>query len=160
MRNNGVNAPSTEVIVYALSIVSNTVSIVSISLLIGLLTGEFARTLLVLCVFALIRYLSGGYHLKSGLWCIVISTAVMSALPHIMLSEFATNVLTGIALVFFLILAPANYDKYARIDPKYFPLLKIISSVIVSANFLFVSDILALAFITQALLLPFREGGE
>ncbi len=160
MIDNGVEAPSVDVIVYAMNIVANTLSIVVLSLLAGLLTGEFGRTVLVLGVFALIRYLSGGYHLKSGLWCIVVSSAVMSVIPHIHLSDNWTSILTAIALVVVILLAPANYDKYATIDPKYFPLMKVISSLVVASNFVFMSDVMALAFITQAGLLPFKEGGE
>jgi accessory gene regulator B len=161
MKNSGVaDTPSIDVIVYALSILTNTVSIIGISLLIGLISGEFLRTLLMLVIFGLIRYLSGGYHLKSGVWCIVVSSATMSLLPHIRLDELWVYLLTGIAMITVLLLAPANYDKYARIDVKYFPLLKIISATVVASNFLFMSDVLALAFFTQALLLPFKEGGE
>ncbi len=159
MKSHGVEAPSIDVIAYALSIVTNTLSIIGVSLLIGLVTGEFGRTLLLLGIFALIRYLSGGYHLKSGLWCIVVSSAMMGGLPHIRLDEQWINILTVISLVVFLWFAPANYDKYARISPKYFPMLKITSALIVASNFYFVSDLLATAVFTQALLLPFKEGG-
>jgi len=160
MKNNGVeSAPSVDVIVYALKIVTNTLSIVVISLLVGLLTGELGRTLLLLIVFAVVRFLSGGYHLKSGWWCILVSSATMSIIPHIRMSEMWIYILTGIALVFFLLLAPANYDKYARIEARHLPLLKLLSSAIVASNFLIGSDVLALAFMTQALLLPFKEGG-
>jgi len=157
---NGVMAPSVEIILYALNIVGNTVSIFSISALVGLITGELVRTLLLMMVFALIRILSGGYHLKSGMWCIVVSSALMSVLPHLRLTNTWTYVFTGIALLAILIFAPANYDKYARLSERYYPFLKLISAAIVAANLLIVSDVAAIAFITQALLLPFKEGGE
>src|SRR5690606_10587080 len=104
------------------------------------------RTFLLLAVFALIRYLSGGYHLKSGLWCILVSSAAMSILPHIHLDEQWTFGLTAAALAAMLLLAPANYDQYARIPRRYYPLLKCLAAVIVALNFWIGSDVLALAF--------------
>ncbi|SDX81728.1 accessory gene regulator B family protein [Paenibacillus sp. CF384] len=160
MKANGVaNAPSVDVIVYSLSIIWNTVSITAFSLLIGLFTGEIGRTGLLLIVFATIRLLTGGYHLKSGWLCIFVSTFAMAVMPHIFLSDNWTYILTAVALLSVLIFAPANYDKYARLSPKYYPLLKIVSAALVATNFLFVSDLLAVAFIVQALLLPFKERG-
>lgn len=160
MNANGVTAPSVDVIHYALQIVTNTVGISALSLLIGLLTGQFVQTLVTLLFFAVIRVLTGGYHLKSGFWCIVVSTAVMSGIPHIVLNTGWTYTLTAAALAVVLLLAPANYDKYARISPKYYPHLKIAASVVVSLNFFIVSDTIALAYITAAALLPFKEGGQ
>lgn len=157
MNDNGVAAPSVDVIAYSLNIISNTISIVLFSLMIGLLTGEPGRTGLLLVVFATIRFLTGGYHLKSGWLCIVVSTIAMSVLPHIRMNDEWTIVLTAAAMASVLIFAPSNYDKYARISPKYYPLLKIISTFLVAINFFVVYDLLAIAFIVQAVLLPFKE---
>ena len=157
---NGVEAPSVDVIYYALQILSNTVGIAGLSALIGLITGEFLRTLLVLIFFAVIRILTGGYHLKSGVWCIVVSTALMSGLPHIYLTDAWSYTLTALSLMLVLCFAPANYDRYAHIPKKYYPHLKFVAAAVVSLNFLFVSDTIALAYITAGVLLPFKEGGE
>ena len=66
MSANGVDAPSVPVIEYALKIVANTISIFGLSMLTGILTGEAWRTFLMLIVFSALRYISGGYHLKSA----------------------------------------------------------------------------------------------
>ncbi|SFS83969.1 accessory gene regulator B [Paenibacillus sp. BC26] len=159
--NNVANAPSVDVIVYALSIIWNTTSITVFSLILGWLTGELLRTFLFIIIFATIRFLTGGYHLKSGTFCIIVSTAAMSSLPHIHLDNHMLWVYGGtvFSLIMVLLFAPANYDKYARISPKHYPILKVISACIVASNFLFVSDLLAVAFTVQAVLLPFKERG-
>ncbi|WP_274651701.1 accessory gene regulator B family protein [Paenibacillus humicola] len=157
---NGVEAPSVDIIVYALNIIGNSVSIIALSLIIGAVTGKFTATLLTLVVFAVIRFLTGGYHLKSGSLCIVVSTIAMSAMPHFHFGSVTIYIFTAISLIMVLIFSPANYDKYARISEKYYPLLKLIAALFVASNFLFVSSILAICFIVQAAMLPFKEGGE
>ena len=118
MNGSGVAAPSVDVIVYALDIATNTLAIIVLSLIAGLITGEAGETALTLIVFAFIRYLSGGYHLKSGVYCIILSTVLVSLMPHIHLTPAWTYALNGLALGLFMIFAPANLDKHARISPK------------------------------------------
>ncbi|AZN40108.1 accessory gene regulator B family protein [Paenibacillus albus] len=157
IKDSGAEAPSVPVIVYALEIVFNTVAIALLVLLAGLVTGELLRTAELLVLFALVRFISGGYHLPSNAYCILVSTLVLAALPHFNLSDPIMFGLTGASLLMMLIFAPANYDTYARISPKYFPLMKLLASLIVAANLLLQSDMLALAFAVQAVLLPFKN---
>jgi|GEM_PF-228196 Membrane protein putatively involved in post-translational modification of the autoinducing quorum-sensing peptide len=149
MVRNGVSAPSVDVIYYALHVAGNTVSIIGLTLLIGWVTGALSETVLALLSFALIRTFSGGYHLKSGLFCIFASTAVMSAIPHIRLNELWMFAATAAAALLFLLFAPSNLDKYARIAPQYYPLLKAVTTAAVAANFLIRSDVLAVVFLLQ-----------
>lgn len=158
MTRNGVEAPSVNVIYYALYVALNTVSIVVLTLLIGWLTGAPGETALALVSFALIRTFSGGYHLKSGLFCIFVSTAVMSAIPHIRLNDQWTMIVTAAAALLFLVFAPSNLDKYARIPPGYYPLLKVLTTAAVSANLLIRSDLLAVVFLVQGVSLLFKSG--
>lgn len=155
MRRNGVHAPSAEVIAYALNILGNGLSIMGLSLIIAAITGVFAEMCLILIVFAVLRMLSGGYHVKSSLLCIVLSTAIISIIPHFALERQWILVLTIASLVIFLIFSPSNMDKYARIPPRYHPLLKAVSSAIVASNLLVKSGSLAVAFGIQALLLVY-----
>jgi accessory gene regulator B len=154
----GVERPaSVPVIQYALHIVFNTAGGVILSLVIGGLTGNFGATALTLAAFALLRYLTGGYHMKSGVACVIVSSAIVSAIPHVALPEIWTYVVTAAALVITAIKAPANYDKYARIPKRYYPLLKLIACGVIAVNFAVGSEILAITYIVQALLLL---GGE
>ncbi|MEK0314133.1 accessory gene regulator B family protein [Cohnella sp. 56] len=160
MNAAGVKAPSADVIEYALKIILNTVSIIVFTIMIGLITGSPGKTALVLAGFAILRIATGGYHLRSGIACIAASTVVLSILPHINLSAMWTYILTSLAFFMVAVFAPSNFDKYAWVSSKHYPLLKVIGLIIVSMNFVIVSDTLALAFLVQVMLLPFSEGGE
>ncbi|SEO18593.1 accessory gene regulator B family protein [Paenibacillus sp. OV219] len=157
IKESGAEAPSVPVIVYALEIVFNTVSIALLVLLVGLATGELLRTAELLILFAVVRFISGGYHLPSNSYCIIVSTIVLATLPHINLPDAFMFGLTCASLLMMIIFAPANYDTYARIAPKYYPLMKLLACLIVAANLLLQSDMLALAFAVQAVLLPFKN---
>ena len=158
MTRNGVAPPSVEVIYYALYVMANTVSIIVLSLLVGWLTGALSETALTLLSFALIRMFSGGYHLKSGMFCIFVSTVIMSVIPHIRLGDQGALIATAAAALLFLLFAPSNLDKYARIAPKYYPLLKALTTAAVAANFFIRSDLLAVVFLVQGVSLLFRSG--
>ncbi|REE92903.1 accessory gene regulator B [Paenibacillus taihuensis] len=157
IKESGAKAPSVPVIVYALEIVLNTVSISLLVLIVGLLSGEMLRTAELLVIFALLRFISGGYHLPSNAYCIVVSTIVLATLPHINLPESVMFGLTGASSLMMIIFAPANYDQYARISPKHYPLMKLLACIIVASNLLLQSDMLALAFTVQAILLLIKN---
>lgn len=154
------NAPSVAVIIYALEILTNTFSAAIAGLIIGALSGEFLDTLYGLLVLVVIRYISGGYHLKSSFWCVIASTFVVAAIPHIQVYNGYIPYLTGFSVIMMLIFSPANYDKYATIPERFYPLLKVISAAVVASNFLINSDVMTVVFVLQSGLLLFKEGGE
>lgn len=157
MTRNGVSPPSVDVIYYALHVAGNTVSIIVLTLLVGWITGVLPETVLALLSFAIIRTFSGGYHLKSGLFCIFVSTAIMSAIPHIRLNDSWLLAATAAAALLFLFFAPSNLDKYARIAPRHYPLLKALTTTAVAANFFIRSDVLAVVFLVQGVSLLFKS---
>ncbi|QHW34135.1 hypothetical protein GZH47_27300 [Paenibacillus rhizovicinus] len=154
------NAPSVPVITYAFEILTNTFSAAFAGLIIGAITGEFLHTLYGLLVLVVIRYISGGYHLKSSLWCVAASTFVVAAIPHVPVHSASIPYLTGFSVIMMLIFAPANYDKYATIPKRYYPLLKVLAAALVATNFIFSSEIMTVVFAVQSVLLLFKEGGE
>ncbi|NBD26198.1 accessory gene regulator B family protein [Paenibacillus glycinis] len=154
------NAPSASVIKYAFDILTNTLSAAIAALIIGALTGEFLPTGFALLVLAVIRYMSGGYHLKSSLMCATVSTLVLAGIPHVPIADGWMPYLTGFAVLMMLIFAPANYDKYATLPSRFYPLLKVLSALFASSNFLIHSDIMTVVFVLQSILLLFKEGGE
>lgn len=154
------NAPSAAVIKYAFDILTNTLSAAIASLIISAFTGDFLQTAIALLVLAVIRYMSGGYHLKSSVLCATVSTIVLVAIPHISVPDKLDVYLTGASVIMMLVFAPANYDKYATLPKRYYPLLKVLSAIFVASNFLIHSDIMTVVFVLQSLLLLFKEGGE
>ncbi|MBO7745199.1 accessory gene regulator B family protein [Paenibacillus sp. MWE-103] len=153
-------APSAAVIKYAFDILTNTLSAAVAALIIGAFTGEFRSTCFALLVLAVIRYMSGGYHLRSSLLCATVSTLTLAAIPHVPVADAWMPYLTGFAVIMMLIFAPANYDTYATLPARYYPLLKVLSALFAASNFLVHSDIMTVVIVLQSILLLFKEGGE
>lgn len=161
MRLNGVAPPPIGVIVYALDIVVNTLGIVLLTIIIGLLTGNLSAMMACLGALAMLRFVSGGVHLRNNITCITASSITIAIIPFIDLSDRLNVYVTAAALIVVAIKAPSNYDKHARIPRKYYPLMKVIACIIVGVNLLIASDVLALTYIIQAVtLLPSSRGGE
>lgn len=144
---------SVEVLSYAISFILNAVSIIGASLLISLFTGRVQEVIIVLIGYALLRQVSGGIHLKSGVSCIVISTAGATVLSFVSLDSQLVLLANVIALLLALVFAPSRIARQTRIPKKYYPLLKLISLLIISSNFVIQSDVLASAFLVQTLTL-------
>jgi accessory gene regulator B len=154
IRKNYEDSASEEVLFYSLVIVLNTISIVLIVSIVGLFTGHFLDSIIALFAYAFLRYFSGGVHLSSSITCIVVSSLILILVSHISIPYWYTGfILNLISLAIILWLAPKGIEGVSRISPKYYPVLKLISTAIICSNFLFQSDVLCLAFITQALTL-------
>lgn len=149
-KGNEEQTASVAVMKYALIGVINTATIIFVSIAIGIIFNKFPQTALSLFAFALLRFFSGGYHLKSPLNCILVSTSTMSLIPHIPISNSLIMYLTLASAILVAIFAPSNIRGIARLPEKYFPLLKFLSLAIVACNFVIASPILALAFFLQA----------
>lgn len=144
---------SVEVLKYGISFLINTFSIIVLSIIISVFTGHTLDAVIALISYALLRQVSGGFHLKSGGLCIAISTL---GITMISFSDFNQNIiyiLTIASLVIVLLFAPSEIGKQTRIPPKYYPLLKVLCLVIVGSNFLFCSSVLASSFLVQSLTL-------
>lgn len=57
--------------------------VVIASLTIGAVTGAFWGTALSLATFVILRRMTGGFHFRNLDICFVVSTSVLSAIPHI-----------------------------------------------------------------------------
>lgn len=144
---------STAVLQYSLSLILNAGFIIVLSLGIGVTTGKLVEIMLVLGSFALLRQLSGGIHLKSGMWCVAATSAGATILSFVEMSDKLTFTVTAITVVVAAIWAPTNIEKQSRIPRKYYPALKVASVMLVSLNFLIGSDVISLAFAAQGLTL-------
>ncbi len=142
---------SVDVMKYSLILLINSVAIFVLSLSIGWFTGKFTETLYTIISFVLLRFFAGGMHFKTALQCIVVSTLVLSILPHIPINYQTTIILTTISFVIILLRAPFDIKKKSKIPENYFPLLKVLAALIVATNFFFMSTILAKSFFTESL---------
>jgi accessory gene regulator B len=160
---NNSNSPSISVLKYSLIILVNTILIISLSLSIGILLGAFIETVIALISFSMLRQVSGGYHLKSSTLCATISTTMIVFIVGISkyLNQVDVIVLTTFSLILVLLYSPSNIEKQTRIPIKYHGYLKLISAAMVCINYIIVSEVIAVSFLIQTLLLiKFKKGGE
>lgn len=144
---------SEKVLKYALSLIINALMIIGLTLLISMFTSKTKEVVLILTSFAVLRQLSGGLHLKSSLWCVIATTAGTTTLSLITMPKSWTLIITAASVICMIAWAPTSIEKQSRIPKKYFPLLKFLSCAIVSLNLLIQSDVIALAFLVQAVTL-------
>ncbi|MFB9753712.1 accessory gene regulator ArgB-like protein [Paenibacillus hodogayensis] len=144
---------SIEVMKFALIILINFMIPVCISLLIGLITGKLMATSISILAFVLLRMASGGFHFQSPIVCMISTTIVTAAPPHIALSHIFIYIFTAISLLLVLIKAPSNLKGYNRMPERFYPYLKLVSAILVCINFIFVSSSVAVVFLIQGILL-------
>lgn len=151
---------SVPVIAYGISFVLNTGSIVGGSLVIGLWTGRLLEVVTAMIGFALLRRTSGGLHLKSGIMCIVVSTGLMTLLSFASFDVQQTQVFTVTAAALAAVFAPSGLQHQSRMPAEMYPLLKVLSVVIIISNLVIGNATLAAAFLVQSLTLMQLKGGE
>jgi accessory gene regulator B len=149
---------SVEVLKYAISFILNTFFIITLSLLISVFTGKTNEVVVALVTYALLRQVSGGIHLKSGMLCIIISTIGITLLSFANFGQETVMTLTVASLIIAAIFSPSLIQQQTRIPSKYNPLLKLISIMMIATNFLFLSPVIAASFFIQCLTL-IRGGG-
>ncbi|MEK3699387.1 MULTISPECIES: accessory gene regulator ArgB-like protein [unclassified Paenibacillus] len=151
---------SIAVMKYALSIIINASMIISLSLLFSIFTGKTVEVAIALVAFPLLRQVSGGYHMQSGLKCIVFSTILITAIS---LANFGYWTIVTLGIVSFILVAlfaPSKIERQSRIPRKFYPFLKVVSLIIVSTNFLLVSSVLSATFFAQGISLIHMKGGD
>jgi len=157
---NPEETASIEVLNYAINIVLNPLAIFLLASAAGLLIGKFQEVLLFLVFFPMLKVFSGGRHLKSSSYCVLLTTAVAVAVSFADFPALWNHILTGISLLLVLLFAPFSTKKTTLIPEKYNPLLKIISALVVCSNFFIGSSVIGAAFFLQAVsLINFRKGG-
>ncbi|QUL57604.1 accessory gene regulator B family protein [Paenibacillus tritici] len=144
---------SMEVMEFSLSILINAAMILLFTLLISVITDRVFEAIVALIAFPILRQMSGGFHLKTGMGCVLFTTVLMTAISYSNFSESTIVVLGIISLLLAIIYAPSGIENQSRIPKKYYPLLKVISIIIISTNFFILSPIIASAFFVQTLTL-------
>jgi accessory gene regulator B len=145
---------------FALAVIFNIMLVISCTLLVSLVTGNTAEAGLILISFALLRQVSGGVHLKSGMSCVIVTTVMFTILSYVQAGPAGVQLMNGLSLLLVLLLAPAGIDKQTRIPRQHWPKLKIIAAVLVTMNFFIASPVIAAAFAAQSisLVLAWRKG--
>lgn len=149
---------SVEVMSYALQgILQNSITIIT-ALAVGIITGHFGDVLFAAICFTVLRFVSGGFHFKSAFTCFLFSTIVFSVIPFIQLNS---QWLLGFNIINFLlafIYAPSNIKEHIRISDRFFPVFKLLSLLLVTINFFYLSPIVTISFLAQCLsLISFKR---
>lgn len=148
------------VLKFAMAIVLNVVFVTGFTLLVSLVTGNVGEAGLILISFALLRQVSGGVHLKSGLACVLFTTGLFTALSYVQLDMFYVQLMNSLSLLLVLLFAPIGIDKQTRIPEKHWPKLKFIGAALVITNIFIASPVIAASFTAQAvsLVIAWRKG--
>jgi len=138
------------VLKFAIAVVLNVVFIISLTLLVSLLTHRTGEAVQILVSFALLRQVSGGAHLKSGIACVLFTTALFTLLSLVSVSPALVLLMNVISLFIVLWLAPIGIERQTRIPRKHWPKLKIIAAALVAVNMVIGSPVIAAGFIAQS----------
>jgi accessory gene regulator B len=151
VKRNYPDSSSVEVLKMGLVAGINLLITVFLVLGVSAITGDIKSGLVAVIGFPMLRYFSGGIHLKSSHLCNVI-TSTMMLLSIYMRVEYWYNgfIITIITILLLLIYAPSGI-KRSRLGKEHYPKLKLIAILIVSSNFLLQSHVLTFAFLLQSL---------
>jgi accessory gene regulator B len=144
---------SIEVLAFPISAILNAVLIIVISIGISFLTNRISETATVLIGYALLRQISGGVHLKSGDFCVIVSVTGATILAQADFTQSIITTLTIASVLLAFIFSPSRIENQTRIPERFYPLLKVLSVLLIASNFLINSSVLAAAFFVQSLTL-------
>jgi accessory gene regulator B len=148
-----------EVMAYALGVIFNVLLALLLTIIFGAFLNNMGEALAGMLFFAIIRYFSGGYHLRSLTLCSLISALLFAGVPLIPMNPLSTLVVTLLAALLFLIFAP-NFSVVKRRRSLQVEKSKLICVLIVLSNVLFLSPVASLIFLSQGLLIIPGRGGE
>lgn len=142
---------SIEIMQYSLAIILNTLLIFMTSALLGWVTGKLEETIIVFFSLSLLRMLSGGVHFRTARACNIFSIMVCTLIPHFSSYTIDFIWLTNcLSLVIIILFAP-NPDPNSQIPLRLYPVLKVLSILIVTTNFFITSSVIGLVFLVQSL---------
>jgi accessory gene regulator B len=82
--------------------------------------------------------------------CILFTTALFTLLSFVQVNPVYVLVLNLVSLLIVLWLAPTGIERQTRIPRQHWPKLKIIAALLVAANFVIGSPVIAAGFAAQS----------
>ena len=150
---NPEKTASVEVMAFALQGLIQNVLSVMLAIIIGLLVGKPWETIIAFASFMGLRVVSGGFHFKSALLCLIFSASIFIVVPFFTLSDSVLVLLNLLSLIIVTIFAPANVKEHLRLPEKQLKVFKFVSMVLVAANFVFLTSVVTVAFFAQSITL-------
>jgi accessory gene regulator B len=147
---------------YALKIIYNTMAVVIIAAIGSWLLGSVSEVITAMIGFGILRFFSGGIHIKSSDLCVLVSAGLLIAASLGNISVELSTTIQYITLVVVIIFSPYNIVTRYKWKPAYMKLLlKSISlGLVLINNYIINSDILTLAFFIQGILLINKSLGR
>lgn len=136
---------SIAVMKYALTYILNFSFTLILCLLIGFLTGKLVETILAFSAAVILRLYSGGYHFSSIDICTIVSSFVISILPHLQINNIFNIPFAFVSIVIMIFCNKAPKNKF-------------ISILIICSNFFINSNVLGLVFLVQSLTIIPKRG--
>jgi len=154
---------STEVLAFALGSIINIFGTIVVALSLAAMLGQFKETALAMLAFAALRAISGGRHLKTSVTCMLVTSVGANLIPlaakYIPFSKYSIISMTVVGMVLAAVFATRKIEHQTRIPKKYYPLLRVLSVLLIATNLIFLNKIIAISHFVQCLLL-IRRGGE
>ncbi|WP_342414572.1 accessory gene regulator B family protein [Paenibacillus sp. FSL R10-2782] len=144
---------SIAVLKHGIAVVINTVSIIVLTIGLSFITGKVQETILAMISFSILRQVVGGIHLRSNVVCIVVSTALLTALSFVNLNYNGIVITSVLSIILVLVYAPSRIDGKTRIPKRHYPLLKIFGVFIITLNLWLAISVVAASFFVQSLTL-------
>lgn len=148
---------SVEIFKFSISLLLNMTFIIVLTLAVSILTGRTEEIMIILLSFAVLRQLTGGIHLKTNMQCVLYSTIIFTVISLLEVGKGITVGASLLALGLVFLFAPRGIDKQSRIPRKFYPYMKLAALMLVAANFIILSSVLAFSFLVQAITLIFGE---
>lgn len=148
---------------HSLIITLNFITVIGLTLVGSLFTGQGKEVAILLTAFAVLRQFTGGLHLESSTWCAFATAGTATLLSLVTLDQLTTTVLTVIGLLCVMVFAPAGIEDQTIIPERYYPILKVVGMIIIASNFWIGSSFAAIAYFAQGVMLAayvLYKGGE
>lgn len=126
----------------------------------SLILGTFIQTTIGIIAFLIFRSLTGGYHLKTAEWCIVVSGLAMCALPYLGdLNRYYDAFLWTSAICLLITIIFAPFDPISSFLKNHGLLCKVLAIIFILVNLLVIhsSTILAAMEIQCLLLIHLKK---
>jgi len=159
-KNGGDAAVSVSVLKFALTLLLSIFFIFFFSGIIGFFLSSVFSIYLSLLVIGILRYFSGGWHLKSGLSCVLFTVAVVTLISQAPTLAVSTQLILNLISVFLVtLLAPTGHGQIIRSSRQRIR-FKWVAIVIVIVGALVQDSIITLSILFQSLTLITIKRGD
>lgn len=161
IKGNGGRADvSVGVMRYALQLWISLIVTVLLAVSVGMLFGKGWETLIALAAIGILRYFSGGWHLRSLEACIVFTVLVTVSIPLLPpMDRIGLAAMNLISLLLVAVLAPTGHGQRFKSETQK-TVFKWIAVCIILPNFIVMHQIVSVSFLCQSLTLITLKGGE